>query len=133
MTVRQSVTTRGISISYGLLRSCSLWWVCSNGVPDSPIRSQASGRDLTFKRAWLCSFIAAGSRSFFLCIFLVIWFPRQPSPKATADNARVAQLVEHSTDTRGVPGSNPGTRTALRKPARRQVFSCASRSEAGDQ
>ncbi len=25
--------------------------------------------------------------------------------------ARVAQLVEHSTDTRGVPGSNPGTRT----------------------
>ena len=24
--------------------------------------------------------------------------------------ARVAQLVEHSTDTRGVPGSNPGTR-----------------------
>ena len=25
--------------------------------------------------------------------------------------ARVAQLVEHSTDTRGVPGSNPGART----------------------
>ena len=25
--------------------------------------------------------------------------------------ARVAQLVEHSTDTRGVPGSTPGTRT----------------------
>ena len=29
-------------------------------------------------------------------------------------NARVAQLVEHSTDTRGVPGSNPGTRTRLK-------------------
>ncbi len=27
--------------------------------------------------------------------------------------ARVAQLVEHSTDTRGVPGSNPGTRTVI--------------------
>lgn len=27
-------------------------------------------------------------------------------------NARVAQLVEHSTDTRGVPGSNPGARTS---------------------
>ena len=26
-------------------------------------------------------------------------------------NARVAQLVEHSTDTRGVHGSNPCTRT----------------------
>lgn len=26
-------------------------------------------------------------------------------------NARVAQLVEHITDTDGVPGSNPGTRT----------------------
>ena len=27
------------------------------------------------------------------------------------ENARVAQLVEHITDTDGVPGSNPGTRT----------------------
>jgi hypothetical protein len=25
--------------------------------------------------------------------------------------ARLAQLVEHSTDTRAVPGSNPGSRT----------------------
>ncbi len=32
--------------------------------------------------------------------------------------ARVAQLVEHSTDTRGVPGSNPGTRTEMDKYSR---------------
>lgn|GEM_PF-3332864 len=31
------------------------------------------------------------------------------------ERARVAQLVEHSTDTRGVPGSNPGTRTRIKK------------------
>ena len=30
---------------------------------------------------------------------------------SNANNARVAQLVEHITDTDGVPGSNPGTRT----------------------
>lgn len=33
-------------------------------------------------------------------------------------HARVAQLVEHSTDTRGVPGSNPGTRTEMDKYSR---------------
>lgn len=35
--------------------------------------------------------------------------------------ARVAQLVEHSTDTRGVPGSNPGTRT---KKFYNKIFAC---------
>ena len=27
------------------------------------------------------------------------------------NHARIAQLVEHTTDTGGVPGSNPGART----------------------
>ncbi len=39
-----------------------------------------------------------------------------------AEIARVAQLVEHSTDTRGVPGSNPGTRT--RRNRRQAIFAC---------
>ena len=30
--------------------------------------------------------------------------------------ARLAQLVEHSTDTRAVPGSNPGPRTETKTP-----------------
>ncbi len=40
-------------------------------------------------------------------------------------NARVAQLVEHSTDTREVPGSNPGTRTIKN---RNSVFLCRAKS-----
>ncbi len=39
---------------------------------------------------------------------------------ASSENARVAQLVEHITDTDGVPGSNPGARTK-RNPLRLQA------------
>ena len=39
-----------------------------------------------------------------VCIFIVTSFLK---------NARVAQLVEHSTDTRGVPSSNLGARTSF--------------------
>ena len=43
--------------------------------------------------------------------FLVLFWPSSANAHASAGQARIAQLVEHSTDTRKVLGSTPSART----------------------
>ena len=46
--------------------------------------------------------------------FMVVWF-NVSKHYVKIVNARIAQLVEHSTDTRAVPSSNLGSRTENKK------------------